>query len=261
MKKLKMTTRLLPALALTGLLHLSSPALAQDAPNSAHPGPVHTSLDTIQPHDVEAYVDWFFSKQNEGGHHLRDGKIHKVAEPFYFSILWPECDKLAFDAAVTYKEKSGLAINFSSSEVDVDTISMLIIGINSIDDLKYKLDNLKNTKSLSKTNYDELIEKINEEYTNGYVTGFFIIDAKKEGAMMYIVKNYEHYINFCSQIFPKFYQQFLTNSRISSSEGYISDLDYLFVSALYDQSIQNEESEDSARSKIVTIMNNKLKGY
>ena len=253
-----MTTRLLPALALTGLLHLSSPALAQDAPNSAHPGPVHTSLGTIQPSDVEAYVDLVFSEQNEGVYRPRDGKIHKVAEPFFFVAYWPECDKTARDVTVDYKLKTGLPINYSTTEMEGDVLTVFVFGINSIDELTSKTSFFDMLKSVTGRKKDELLEAINGNNAENFIFGLMLNNGKRSNAALFIVKNYKHDTLMCKKIFPNIYQQYLTNTKISFGREGISDLDYLFVSALYDQSIQDEESEDSARSKIVTIMLNKL---
>ena len=255
-----MTTRLLPALALTGLLHLSSPALAQDAPNSAHPGPVHTSLGTIQPSDVEAYVDLVFSDRNKGAYRPRDGKIHKLAEPFNIVTVWPECERTAHDSILEFKERTGLAINYSYGNPNGLPLSLVVIGINSMDDLKQEKEWLHWLAESLLRSDAEIINKVNSSGRLSEVVDFFYYKNNKISIITGIVKNFNDDKSVCNKIFPALIYEYITNSKITSRAFHITDMDNLFVSALYDQSIQDEESEDSARSKIVAIMLNKLKG-
>ena len=187
-----MTTRLLPALALTGLLHLSSPALAQDAPPNAHPGPVHTSLDTIQPSDVEAYVDLVFSDRNKGAYRPRDGKVHKFVEPLNITLVWPECKQIGHDAVYRFKEITGLPVSYSFEHPNGLPISIAIFGINEMDDLYLSKEWYSWIKEFVAQGKNNLFEELSNDIKTTSIVDRYDVDDKNRSriAIAFITNNH-----------------------------------------------------------------------
>lgn len=263
-----MTKFLLPVLALAATLSLSHPALAEDGdvkvsiirpPQITPIKPVHNTLGSISQDDIHQYLDMIFSKSNEGTVHTTDGKIHRFIKPLNIEVAWPPCQddaKYAFDQ---FTKETGIRINYSFEKTSNKEPSILILGIDSAEDLRlntfwYKwlsTYGFKGSDDLDKTVKQSLDSKL-------YIQRqFFDSNDQIRFVSLIINKNVSHY-DVCKVVFPGFIFGLIANTTVWAGNEHISDLDYLYVSALYDDSILPDEPEDSARPKLAKLMSDKL---
>ena len=245
-----MLSRLLSAAALAALLGCPLTAHAQ-----SH------KWDGITAEEVTAYMDRMFSDENPGFLVKRDGKIYRFNQPFNILFRHPECESSARASAMRFKQEAGLDVNFEGSGQSVLDTSLGIFGLATTDDYKNESDLYPQPLYLLYKNEDAIKDAVDNVINDGYVAynQLHYNYGKIIFAVLMINKNIIK-DPYCNMITDKLLFISLTNSTVSHSIGKIDNIDMLFVSALYDQTINVGQTEDSARSQIVQIMLNKIKG-
>ena len=257
-----MNAKLLFALPVIGLL--SAQLSAQAEVDVAPPQSTQKRWSGISENDVEAYVNRVFSKGNSRRFFRGSGNVYKLEQPIQVTAFFPECESSARTLVETIHENSGIDIRYNGTDRKEGEmiISMLIIGINGIDELKAN-ESLYNMLSKNVFNGDK---NIDNEVTNNLHGKYILYGTSSDKKTNYINATVTMFskdtisdpgcdVTMVAAIFP-----FVANSGSSYNNTYLVDIDYLFISALYDPSILPGESEDSARPKIVNIMNSKIKG-
>ena len=262
-----MTKFLLPVLALAAL-SLSQPTLAEDGdvrisiirpPQIAPIKPAHNTLDSIGQDDIRQYLDMIFSKSNEGTVHTTDGKIHRFSEPLNIEVAWPLCQDEAKGELDIFTKKTGIKINYSFVKTTKQVPSILILGIDSLEDLRlnpYWYEWLSTYGFKGSDDLDKIVKQSLDSKL--YIQRqFFDNNDQIRFVSLIINKNVSSY-DVCKVVFPGFIFGFLANTTVWAGNEHISDLDYLYISALYDDSILPDEPEDSARPKLAKLMSDKL---
>ena len=263
-----MTKFLLPALALAAALVQPLPAFAEDGdvnisiirpPQITPIKPTHNTLDSISQDDIRQYLNMIFSKSNEGVVHTTDGKIHRFIEPLNIEITWPLCQDEAKYALDKFTKETGIKINYSFEKTVNQEPSILILGIDSLEDLRLNAFWYKWLSTYGFKGNDDL-DKIVKQSLDGklYIQRqFFDSNDQIKFVSLIINKNVSSY-DVCKVVFPGFIFGLLANTTVWAGNEHISDLDYLYISALYDDSILPDEPEDSARPKLAKLMSDKL---
>ena len=255
-----MTKFLLPVLALAATLSLSHPALAEDGDTSPPIiRPAHHTLDGINQEDIYQYLGMVFSKQNEGRFHTLDGKVHKFLKPINIEIIWPLCQNDSENLVHEFSKKTDIRFNYSSGEMTGLRLSMLILGVDGIEDLKRTRFWYAWLSNNGFKGSDDLEEKVRSALNNNFILSKQYFDNFDQIRFVpLILKNNISSNNICSEIIPGMIFTYLANTKVWAENDHLSDLDYLYISALYDDSILPDEPEDSARPKLANLMLNKL---
>ena len=243
-----MLSRLLSAAALAALLGCPLTAHAQ-----SH------KWDGITAEEVTAYVDRMFSEENPGFLVPRDGKVYKFIEPLNIMFRLPECAELAGAQAQTFKDETGLDINFLGSDPVNQKVSLAIFGLKNAEDYKEIETKYPFPFTLLHNKDADYEQMLSELMSTGYIYRNKIFRVNGEILFGMLMFNKNIMIYHCDAV-NVFIFSSLTNSTIHHGRRDIDALDMLFFSALYDKSIAIDESESSARFKIVQIMLNKMKG-
>ena len=255
-----MTKFLLPVLALAATLSLSHPALAEDGDTSPPIiRPAHHTLDSINQDDIYKYVDMIFSVQNRGVFHKLDGKIHKFLKPINIEFDWPLCQDVSVNFIYDFSTRSNINFNFSSGEVTGLNLSMLILGIDGIEDLRNHRFWYEWLSTHGYKGKEDLEEKIKNGIEKKYISSAnYFNDYDQITFIPLLIENEVAPKGICIEILPGILFSYLANSTITAGYDHVSDLDYLYISALYDDSILPDEPEDSARPKLAKLMSDKL---
>lgn len=242
-----MKTRVVSALTSVALLSWALSGCAQESDSPAEKS------------NVDKYVDVLFSKDTPGFYMPRDGKIHKFEEPIYVDVQFPECKDRVNDIVANLKQNYGININMLPDNPAGLSVSMIFIGAYSANDFKlhntyYKLI----LNNFFNSNEEDAMADFNNIERDGFITRFHVHDKKQITFIVNIIKKNDQNTRSCDTLISSIMFRYLTNRPWPPYERGMSNSDKIFISALYDKSIEIDEDEDKARSDIVKLMNDKL---
>ena len=243
-----MNAKLLFALPVIGLL--SAPTWAADSFES----------DSMES-EIENYVTARFAETGAGVIHSHDGLIHRLETPVNITLNFPECEESVKAIALKIRNSTGLEINFNQSGEEDKSVSMLFISVVDSDDFVKNSPLYQWVYSHIRLGNDDFLSKLSNLNNDRYVlpgrgTNH---DTGRHFAIDIMNRKIADTIG-CRLLFTQLIYMNLTNSVHPPKEPEFSAFDNAYISALYDESIATGESEDSARPKIVNIMNSKIKG-
>ena len=245
------------AAAIIGLLCFSAPTLAEDTQTS--PSEWHTSWETIQADDIQEYVRLAFSQKHYGIYGNEKGHLYRLQEPILIYFAWPECSGSTNSVLAEYKKNTGLSLTNASGTVLLYKSRIIIFRINSFSDIRNRLQFLRS--NMSKAENAELVIKVIEDEFNDndlLTTQSFTGDDNSASFVLAFLNDKAQAFTNCEQVARWVLHGLITNNNFAMEINKLTDLDYLFTTALYDPSILPNESLDSAKPKIIELMQNKL---
>ena len=215
---------------------------------------------SITKSDVEEYASAMFSTANWGGLARRDGKIHKWTGPIKIHIDWPRCEAVMGDVYAKFSENTGINIIYEAGPNWDMTTSIVVIGVNGSDDVRR-----------AKPLYDWMAEYVfrSVDVLNARLNGLdsenSILTSRHGDGLKY--RKIEFILNivsekwatpdYCKDVSKYVFGQ-IANATIASRSSDLTDLDYLYASALYDPSVLVDEDERTAQPKILGLMLDKF---
>ena len=240
-------------LVLSGFLASDSgPALAEESGAGGVPADGHAALVGA----VEGYVAMMFSDGNTGGVVDRDGKIHKWRLPIKVHVSWPKCEAVIGTRIEEFNAKTGLNVEYERGDAWDGTMSILIIQVadaNSIRSSRTFYDWLVRDIYFRQSELDEALDVLDAREA---ILMRLLVD--REGShrprfMVNIISDKWPATTDCNNAYGLIHAEII-NASIREGEADLTDLDYLYVSALYDPSVLVDEDESSAKIKIRDVM-------
>jgi hypothetical protein len=210
--------------------------------------------------DVNAFVDLLFAQSTPSFYPQRDGKVHKWTTPVKIHVSWPRCEAKAKYIVDMFQERTGIPLIFEGGNRWDGTTQVLFIGIKAASEstdgtsiYNWMLKYIYHDKSI----INEQINILNTKDVAGSYGVYSDNNRNKLSFIQTIFNEKWDSMKDCREISRGIYLELATTSKNTSAEK-SDDLDFFYLSALYDPSVIDGEDESTAIPKIKRLMIDKL---
>ena len=216
---------------------------------------------------VHTYLDRMFAPNSKGIFVERSGILHRMTPPFIVAYYWPTCEDKISGILDRFEDRTGVHIY-----TDRDDLKGLFGGT----DLKFNILYMEypdfNTylnrnghaymkRVFRREDITDINNDIKDGYENGIPTVFKGSDQKQNKSyLIEIIPTRSSQSFGCDVIVHYSLIELISNLPALSFSHEFDDLDFSFIRAINDPSIDANEAEDRAKEKLFILMTNDLKG-
>ena len=216
---------------------------------------------------VRAYLDRIFAPDLDGVFVSRNGTLHRIPQPILMAYTWPSCTDKINGILDHFTAKTGIYIY-----TERDDLVGLFGGMNLKPNATYMefrdFDDYLNgfghayIKRLFRPG--EVVD-VNEEIRNAFISNKPISYSgyDKNKAKPYIVSIIAKSAtdaHDCDSIIKYSLFELISNFKPIDLSHEFDDLDFSFIRAINDSSIDANETEDTAKEKLIVLITKELKG-
>ena len=228
--------------------------------------PILAQADDVEQR-VHTYLDRTFDPSNEGVFVDRKATLHRMTQPYLAFHAWPSCQSKINGILDDFEDQTGihifsdrdnLATIFRGTEVKFSAIYLEYSDFNAYlnSGAATYIERLHGTSNMPGFN-KYIADTIEHNVPAGIGTDY---NSGTKSQIVVILPPGASRRYTCEAITRYYLFETITNLHPSTTIREFDDLDFSFIRAINDPSIDANEAEDHAKEKLFILMTNDLKG-
>ena len=228
--------------------------------------PILAQADDVE-QQVQTYLDRIFDPSNDGVFVDRNSTLHRMTPPFLVAHAWPSCQNKIngilddFDGQTGihfFSDRDNLAVLFSGTDAKFSAVYLEYSDFNAYlnSGTAPYLEKLHGSSDMPRVN-----TYVKENLEHNVPAGIGADYSSKTKYQTVVIMTPETSRRFTCESIARYYLfEIITNLHPYTTIHEFDDLDFSFIRAINDPSIDANEAEDRAKEKLFILMTNDLKG-
>ena len=216
---------------------------------------------------VRIYLNRMFAPSSEGIFVNRNGTLHRMTTPLIIAHAWPTCDESVAGILDQFEAKTSIHIDSAHNNLNGPPESARLkfsIFYMEFPDFNAYAASLAHEYMQSmgiRKDFVSVDKSIKRHFEYGSAAAFTDYSPEEMKSYLTVIMPVKASLGFgCGSLIRYSLFKTITNFNSPNIEYDLDDLDFSFIRAINDPSIDANEAEDHAKEKLFILMTNDLKG-